>query len=86
MLGHEGMTLQEGALLPQTPLLWKRIFNSELPIRTSGSAGPSNLVEVGIDPSVSPWAAVQHGWHVSDQAVGVNMIRASGVAPTAGSD
>ena len=56
-LGHEGMTLQGGALLPQTPLLRKRIFNPELPVRTSGSAGPSllhDLVEVGVDPSASP--------------------------------
>ena len=42
MVGHEGMTLQGGALLPWTPLLrMKRMFNSDVPVRASGSASPS---------------------------------------------
>ena len=57
-LWHQRMTLQGGAPLPQTPLLsMKRIFNSGLPVRASGSAGPSllhDLVEVRVDPAVSP--------------------------------
>ena len=83
------MTLQGGALLPQTPLLRKRIFNSELPVRASGSTDPSllhDLVEVRVDPSVSLWAAVQHRWQASDWAVGMNTIRAGGPALTAGSN
>ena len=56
-LGHEGMALQAGVLLPWTPLLRKTIFNSELPVRALCHTSPSllhDLVEVGIDRSVSP--------------------------------
>ena len=56
VLGHEGTALQGGALLSQTPLLRKMIFNSELPVRALGSAGFSllhDLVEVEVDPFVS---------------------------------
>ena len=81
VLGSEGMPFQGGDLLPWTPLLRKRIFNSKLHVRPLGSARASllhDLVEVRVDPSVSTWAAVQHGWQVGDQAVGMNTIRAGG--------
>ena len=55
-LGHEGMTLQGGAVLPQSPLLrikriqvyLSRLWGSTSPILLHG------LVEVRVDPSVSP--------------------------------
>ena len=53
VLGWEGMTIQGGALLPWTPLLKDRVYLSGL----WAVASPSllhDLVEVGVDPSVSP--------------------------------
>ena len=55
-LRHEGTIFQGGTLLPQTPLLRKRILNSELPVRALGSNSPSllhHLVEVRVDTSLS---------------------------------
>ena len=59
VLGDEGMTVQRGALLPQSPLprTQKRIFIFALPVRASGSTSPSllhDLVEVRAHLSVSP--------------------------------